>query len=246
MAEAQATKAVSVNPLSQDIKVQIDTNLVEMKKARYSFRTTTVTDETGQPLKDDKGVEVKFKRPTLEVNIPLLTKAGLITALQADDKSADLALEQANEVIIQRVRGIIQEKIESDPKVELTPEMIDISKLGFLEIAMLPRGERGAGISKEEWAAFVADYIATMQTPEAIGKFPDKKARSPQILATHGVLLSGKFNQVRSRKDVVEQMNTFLDVWVDTSPNVEEHLACFELLKSKAKAIMEGEDFNNL
>lgn len=239
-------KVVQVNPLSNPIQVQVEKNLVEMKKAKFSFRTTEKVDELGQPVKDDKGAEVKWKRPTLEINVPLLTMAGLIAALQSGDKSAELALEQANDVIFQRVRGIIQELIESNPNVELTADSIDASKLGFLDIAILPRGERGAGISKEEWAAFVADYITTLQTPEAIAEFPDKKARTLDVLKTHGVLLAGKFNQVRSRKDVVEKINTFLDIWAVTSKNTDEFSAQYELLKSKAKAIMEGEDFNNL
>jgi hypothetical protein len=245
--QTDGAKVVVVNPLAATIDVQVEQNLVEMKKAKFSFRTADKIDpETNQAMKDDKGNVVKWKRPTLEVTLPVLTKAGLIAALQSGDKSMELALEQANDVIFQRVRGLIAEMLDSNAAIDLTPEMIDVSKLGFLDIANLPRGERGAGIDKEQWAAFVTDYIETMQTKEAVADFPDHKPRSLEVLKTHGILLSGKFNQVRSRKDVVTQMDTFLDVWAVHSKNTDEHQACYELLKSKAKAIMEGEDFNNL
>lgn len=258
-AGANDVKVVAVNPLASPISTQVETNLVEMKKAKFSFRTSDKLDpETGQvvmtaEIKDEatgkilkKAEPVKWKRPTLELTVPVLTKAGLIAALQSDDKSTELALEQANEAIYQRARALIAAQIEANEAIELTPELIDLAKLNFLEIAMLPRGERGAGISKEEWAAFVEDYKLTMQTPEAIALFPDHKPRSMDILNTHATLLAGKFNQVKSRKDVVQKIDVFLDVWASVSKNAEEHQACFELLKAKAKAIMEGEDFNNL
>lgn len=244
--EANQAASVRVNPLSQPVEAQVQTELVTLKPTKFSFRSVEVTDETGAPKKDEAGKVVKWKRPTLELKIPLLTVSGLIAALQSGDKSTELALEQANSAIIDRVRGLIGKEIETNPKVELTSESVDITKLSFLEIANLPRGERGAGISKEDWEAFVEDYKATMATAEAIAAFPDKKPRSADVLDKHGVLLMGKFNQVRSRKDVVEQMLTFLDVWVIASKNADEHQACYELLQNKGKAIMQGEDFNNL
>lgn len=254
----QATKVIPVNPLGNPINIQVETNLVELKKAKFSFRTATkINAETGQPemepdTKDasgnvlKKGGEVKWKRPTLEVNIPMLTKAGLITALQSGDKSMELALEQANEAILQRARSMIATELEKNEGVELTPEVINLDELSFLKIAELPRGERGSGISKEDWQAFVDDYMLVMQSPEAIALFPDHKPRSLDILKSHATLLAGKFNQVKSRKDVVTKMDNFLDVWAGASKSLEEFQAQYELLKAKAKAIMEGEDFNNL
>lgn len=245
--QAQAKPATVVNPLSSDISVQLDKQLVSMQPAKFSFRTTAKIDgDTGQVVKDEKGAEVKWKRDTFVVPVPLLTMSGLIAALQTGDKSAELALEQANDVILQRVRGMIAEKIEADPNVVLTPEMIETSKLNFLDIALLPRGERGAGISKEEFVAFAKDYIEVMQSDEAVAAFPDKQKRSLDVLNTHANLLTGKLNQVRSRKDVVEKLDTFLDIWATVSKNAEEHVSVYELLKAKAKVILEGDDLNNL
>lgn len=238
MTPETAQNVVITNPLQQDINVQIQAKLISMEDASFSFRTTKV--------KTDDGREVDWKRPTLKAKIPLLTTAGLIAALQAGDKSTDLALELCNSGILDRARGIINEAIDANPKVELTQDILDMSKLSFVAIANLPKSERGAGIPKEAWASFVADYKAVMQTAEAIAMFPDKRARSPEVLDKHGILLAGKFNQVRSRKDTVGQMLGFLDIWVQNTPNAEEHLACYEHLKAKGEAILQGESFEDL
>jgi hypothetical protein len=95
----------------------------------------------------------------------------LIAALQAGDKSTELALEKANEAIIDRFRGLLMTRLRLinsiwklvSMKLRLLPEMFDLNQLSFLTIANLPKSERGSGIPKEAWAEFVADYKETMQ-----------------------------------------------------------------------------------
>jgi len=247
MAEATATNVLT-NPLAEVITAQVQKKFVEMKDVNFHFRTTEVV--TGNTVKDKEGKEVPevkdWKRPTFKAQLPHLTITGLITALQAGDKSTELALEMVNEAVIDRARGIINDAIESNPAIELAQSLFDMEKLSFVAIANLPKSERGAGIAKEAWMAFVKDYKEVMATKEAISQFPDKKARDSETLEKHGVLLGGKFNQVRTRKDVVTQMLSFLDVWAVTSQNAEEHLACYEHLRAKGNAILQGENFDDL
>lgn len=243
-AEAAASAggvAVSASPLAKDITAQVSTNLVEMKEVAFHFRK-------------DKEFGNDSKRPTLKMNLPLLTKAGVLAAMTADDKSTALVIDLANEAIINRQRGLIAEKIEDDKfdkeakkwSTELKPEMFDVNALSFLTIANLPKSERGSGISKEQWAEFVKDYKEVMTTPAAIAKLPDQKARSTEILDKHGAILQGKFNAVRSRKDVIRQMLSFIDVWVQVSPNAEDHVECYEHLKAKGEQLLTAENFDDL
>lgn len=240
-ANQNAAVDVAVNPLSAAISAQIETKLVEPKEVAFHFRK-------------DKELGDESKRPTFKANIPLLTKAGVIAALQADDKSTQLILEAANNVIIDRMRGLIGEKIENDTfnkdtkkwGITLSIEDFNMEDLSFLKIATLPKSERGAGIPKEAWAAFVADYIETMQKPEAVALFADKKQRNPDVLQKHGIILGGKFNAVRSRKEVIQQMLGFLDVWAQVSPNLEEHQAAYEHLLAKGQVLLQGESFEDL
>jgi hypothetical protein len=73
-----------------------------------------------------------------------------------------------------------------------------------------------------------------------------RKPRSPETLDKHGIILGGKFNPVRSRKDVIGQMLTFLDIWVQASPNAEEFQVPYEHLVTKGKALLQGEEFTDL
>lgn len=239
---------VEANPLASPINAQISTKLVDVTEVAFHFRKDKDLEEKNPALKG------KTKRPTFKAPLPLLTKAGLLAALTADDKSTQLALDQCNEAIINRARGMINDAVESDSfnaeegkwNKELSAKDLDMEKLSFLAIANMPKSERGAGIPKEAFAAFVADYKETMQKKEAIEQFQDKKARSPEVLDKHGVILAGKFNQVRSRKDVIGQMLGFLDIWVQVTENLDDHLAVYEHLTQKGKVLMEGESFEDL
>lgn len=241
-----APQTVQTSPLAEDIEVQVTKNLVAMTKVSFNFRTVEVNDAEGKKVLNPDGTVKKWKRPTLDTQLPLLTVAGLMAALQAGDKTTELVLDAANQVIIDRQRGLVNDKIDADPSVVLDGSVVNPNDLQLFVIANLPKSERGAGISKDAWGAFVADYKAVMATKEATEQMPDKKARSPEILEKQGVLLLGKFNQVRSRKDVVEKMDFYLDVWVQLSPNAEEHQSCYEHLKSKAKTILQGENYDDV
>jgi len=243
---AATQPVIQTSPLAEDIQVQVTKNLVAMTKVSFSFRTSDVVDAEGKKVLNPDGSAKKFKRPTVDTQLPLLTVAGLMAALQAGDKTTELVLDAVNSVIIDRQRGLINDKIDSDPSVVLDESVVNPNDLQLFAIANLPKSERGAGISKEAWGAFVADYKLVMATDEATQAMPDKKARSPEILEKQGILLLGKLNQVRSRKDVVEKMDIYLDIWVQLSPNAEEHQSCYEFLKGKAKIILQGEDYNDL
>jgi hypothetical protein len=236
--DANTGTNVVVNPLGNKIDAQLATKLVDMSDIAFHFRK-----EKGEDGKPIPGVE---KRPSYKAKLPLLTMAGIAAALAAGDKTTTLVVEAVNEVIIDRFRGLINDQIEKDSKVALADSLFDMNLLSLVAIANLPKSERGAGISKELWAAFVTDYVATMQTPKAIAMFPDKTARPLETLQKHGVILGGKFNPVRSRKDIIQQMLGFIDIWAGVTENLEENLTCYEHLKAKGNALLTAEDFNNL
>jgi hypothetical protein len=239
---------VEANALSAPITAQVQTKLVSLEEVSFHFRKDKDLEKANPDLVG------KTKRETFKWNIPLLTVAGAIAALQASDKSTQLLVEAANNVIIDRARGLISDKVDNDTfnketkqyNLKLTPEEFNLEDLNFLKIAMLPKSERGAGIPKEAWLAFVADYKETMVKPNAVALFPDRKPRTPEVLEKHGIILGSKFNQVRSRKDVIGQMLGFLDIWAQASENVEEHMQIYEHLTAKGKVLMEGESFEDL
>lgn len=235
---------VDTNPLAEAVSAQVENKLVSMEKVKFSFRTTKI--KTGEQDSAGKEIEKEWKRDTFEAVIPLLTNTGVIAALQQGDKTSELIKDAANDVIINRARGIINDKIESDAAVILGPDSLDLQQLTLAAIASLPKSERGAGIPKDAWTAFVNDYKAAMQTAEAVALFPDHKPRSQDVLEKHAIVLAGKFNAVRSRQDVIKQMLGFLDIWIQVSLTAEEHAACYEHLKAKGNALLQGETFDDL
>ena len=115
---------VSANPLSEDITAQVASKLVDMKEVSFHFRTTDVPDEAkaGQVDPETKKPFVKeWKRPTFKYQVPTITAAGLIAALQAGDKTTELIVDATNDVIINRMRGLIGEKIDGDASLTLSP-----------------------------------------------------------------------------------------------------------------------------
>lgn len=244
---------VVADPTGQDISVQVATKLVEMKDVSFHFRSTDVLDNEGKPVLGSDGKPNKWKRDTFKVAIPHLTSAGLIAALQSGGKVGELVLDLVNSAgVIDRARGLINDKVDQSSwengknTLTLSASDLDLNQLTLTAISLVPKGERGAGISKEAWATFVADYKDALAKPEAIAMFPDRKARAPEVLEKHGILLAGKFNQVRSRKDIVQQMLGFLDIYVQVSENADANLACYELLKAKGDGILKGEEYNDL
>jgi hypothetical protein len=239
---------VAANPLGADIQAQIQTNLVVQTETSFNFRKDREFEEKNPAALG------KTKRTSFKLNLPLLTRAGVIAALSAQDRTTDLVVELANESIVNRAKKLINDQIDEDKfnletlrwGVTLKAEMFDPAEFGFLKIATLPKSERGSGIPKEAWAAFVIDYKEVMATQKAIDLIPDHKARPPEILEKHGQLLGGKFNAVRSRKDVIGQMLGFLDIWVQASDNAEEHMACYDHLKTKGDILMKAEEFKDL
>jgi hypothetical protein len=243
--------AVSASPLAQPIGAQVETKLVEFKKTNFNFRKDSDLEEKN---KDNPKVYGKTKRPTFTLEVPYLTKAGVVAAMSQNDKATDLIVELANEAIVNRGRGLIAEKIEGDQfnveqgawGITLKPDMFNIEDLSFHAIATLPKSERGAGITKEQFAEFAKDYVETMSTDVAVAATPDHKKRSPEVLAKHSQILQRKFNDVRSRKDVIQQMLGFLDVWAQVTGNLEQHADVYEFLTTKGQQLMKAEEFNDL
>jgi hypothetical protein len=241
---------VDDNPFAQDVEAQIQGNFVVMEKVKFSFRTTEILDPAGDKTYKDgehKGKKYReWKRPTLEVELPLVVRAGVIGALEANDKTTELLVDAARDIQIARARGILQDKIETDPTITLTADDIPLDQLSLAAIASLPKSARGAGIPKEAIQAFIADYKQTLQRPEAIALFSDKNPRAPDVLERHAILIAGKFNQIKARQDLAAQMAGFLDVWLQVSDAAEEHVKVYSFMKEKLDAIVKGDSYDDL
>ena len=114
------------------------------KEMSFFFRT--------KEEKNQLGVTVKSKRPTVELNVPVVTLinegngtkiAGLLSVLE------DVIYKQAKEQV--------------DENEAIDQEKLDLAKLTLDYILTLPPSSRSSNApSEEQWKAFELDYPAVM------------------------------------------------------------------------------------
>ena len=215
---AQRDPAQTVQPVHQaqapvhhehHIKPPIeDVNYVS-KEQKYSFR-------------EDK--ELGSRRPTIQLNVRVLTVEGIIDIIQKGGKGLELLLETVADVIVKEAR------LQVDEKEDISQYTFDESKVTWDYIAELPKAERrGGGISKEIWELFAKDYIGVM--PSITGFNADK-------IGNQAKLIIGKFQGCKTNKPILTFLSEQLDVYFANTVNAEEYVECYEFLKTKAVTLL--------
>lgn len=189
--------------------------------------------------KDDAGKKTGFKRPSAKLQLPMPTAIGIMEALTAGGKQADLVLEAVGDVVYTMARQQINNAIDKDSKVAVDQTILDLSQLSWEAIANMPRAERaGGGIAKEVWEAFQADYIAVM--PEAFKAASIQK--STEQITNQAKLMFGKFNACKTNKPVLGALRDCLALWYNSTPNKEEFQPCYDFLDEKADSLLKVSD----
>lgn len=202
--------------MTETVQANFD-NTVDKISAKFSFRK--VKDET-------TGLE--SKRPTVEIDLPLLSVEGIIAEFQAGGKRLDLIVEAVRDVQLARAREIINER------EDITAENFPYAQLTWEAIANLPKAERrGGGISKEVWEDFAKDYITVM--PAATGKTVDQVSNASKILL-------GKLQSVKTNKPVLKLLKEQLALYINASSNAEQFSDCVTFLVEKADALLSQDD----
>lgn len=172
----------------------------------------------------DKDTKEEFKRPTVELELPVPSVEGLIRIIEQGGKGLELLQDAAADVVIGQARSIVNDK--EDIKQDNFP----FDKISWEYIANLPKAERrGGGISKETWEAFGQDYIEVM--PSVTGKTLEQVTNASKILLN-------KFNLVKTNKPVLKLMKEQLGIYVENSPNAETYQECVEFLLNKADNLL--------
>jgi len=172
----------------------------------------------------DKETKEEFKRPTVELDLPVLSVEGLIEIITQGGKGLELLIDAAAEVIISQARSIVNDK------EDITQTVFPFDKISWDYIANLPKAERrGGGIGKETWESFSDDYIAVM--PSVTGKSAEQIANASKILMN-------KFNLVKTNKPVLRLLKEQLTIYLNSSPNAETYQECVEFLANKADTLL--------
>ena len=196
-------------------------NTVDKVEVKFSFRKVVVKDEA-------TGIETESKRPTVVLELPLLSVEGIVKVFEAGGKQLDLLVEAVREVQISRARELVNEK------EDITAENFPYAELSWETIANLPKAERrGGGIPKEVWEEFSKDYIAVM--PSVTGKAVEQVANAAKILLN-------KFQLVKTNKAVLKLLKEQLAIYANNSPKAEEFEACVSFLAEKADTFLALDD----
>lgn len=195
--------------------VPAGTTLVENKK--FGFRATK--DELGQ----------EKKRTPLLLSYPVPTFDGLVTALE-DEKNQAYVLSMLGDAIHAAVRS----QIDDEEAWEKAGSALDFSKLTLGYLANVPAAERrGGGIAKEVWADFAKNYIDTMVA--ATGKEVEKVEKAAAIFIA-------KLAPVKTNKKVISFLDEQLDMYVNSSKEVEDFEDVIVFLKNKIATLLAADD----
>jgi len=178
---------------------------------KFNFKTRTIKNEDGTVLKTLK------KQPSVIVQLPYLTAEEVVATLQSEDvKAKDLVLEYVNSAIRDQARAQFDELIESfgdDDSRTVSGDQLDFDKLTFSYIANLDPKVRGTrALSEEDYTAFFTDYANVMVA--TTGKPIEKIKKHIELFK--------KPARVKSAKDVLGVLVEQLDIYLVSSPNLEE------------------------
>lgn len=217
-APAPAAAAAAESPLHTEIKAKFD-NMVDVKEIKFFFKTITTEVE---------GVEVKNKRPTVELQLPVPSIEGIVKIFNEGGKGLELLQEVVSQTIFDRARDLVNDR------EDINQENFPLDELTWEKIANLPKAERrGGGIDKETWEEFGKDYVSVM---------PGVTGKKQEAIANAVKLLLAKFNPVKTNKPVLKLLKEQLAMYTVHSPNAETYTDCIKFLTDKADALINMDD----
>lgn len=192
-------------------------NTVDKVQTKFSFRKVK-----------DENTGLETKRPTVELELPMISIEGIVAAFKAGGPQLDLILEACRAIQESRAREIVNER------EDINAENFPYEELAWGKIATLPKAERrGGGIAKEVWEEFSKDYVSFM--PSVTGKTVEQVANASKILLN-------KFQQVKTNKPVLKLLKEQLAIYANGSPQAEQFSECISFLTEKADTFLNMDD----
>lgn len=197
---------------------------------KFNFKSRAIKDETGKEIGRTK------KQPSIVCDLPVLERDELIAVLSSGtSKEIEIIKTAVDDLIYQAARSQFDEIIDafSDNDQEVSASMLDFNKLSLEYIASIPAAQRGVtAISEEDWVTFFDDYVQVMVA--ATGK--------PLANINNHVVLFKRPAKVKANKEVMALLVDQLDVYMASSPNLDDTGACANRLSSRyAKWLSEPE-----
>lgn len=228
----------TVNPIaatnSSDNKQPTESLIMEHIAQVFTFRTTFVTDESGNKVTDGNGNFVKKKIPSITLNIPQASAEEIIVALSEPGAVQSWLVAVINAEFAAGARAQINTFIEENPSAaEVGAEAVNLDELTFAKLAESAATGRSSSVPQDaDYDAFAADYIPVIKS--AAGK-------NDAQVKKHVALFKRAFTDVKNDRAVLAALMDLLRVWRDHTQAFGEHAAVYEHLMQKAQKFLTKE-----
>lgn len=201
----------------------------EAKEFAFHFKIEKIRNSKNEVIGEGK------KLPSVKISVARPTAEGILAIVTAGGKELELLLDAATDVVVDRVRSLINEVRAKLPDgQEIKPDMISMADAHWSIIANIPKAVRkGLGIADEDWEDFAVDYRAIM--PTATNKDIDR-------IEKHVKLFKSKFAQCRNDKKALGVLDSMLDVWAANTGSMEDNQTVYEYLKGRVTSLLQEEE----
>lgn len=184
----------------------------------------------------DKDTGTETKRESIKLHIPVPAWVDVIAMIEAGlaPEASEVAKNNL-QLLSDAMFAVTYEQAVSLAKenTSLTSANFPFEELDWEKIANAPEAERKSrGISKEEWADFADDYMASM--PAITGKEEERVKRAVAVFIL-------KFAPIKSDKKSIAVLRDQLVVYAEQAPNASNYFKVIEFLLKKADALIEAE-----
>jgi len=145
-----------------------------LKGNRKMSNTTVISVNFGFRKSKDS----EYKRPNVQLDVPVPSKEGIIAALSSEDpKVRDLVFDAVHGVITSHLRSYVDNDV--DFSQETCDALAEKGELSLSYIANIPKADRNV-MSKEDLESFASDYIEVM--PQITGKDKARVSAAAQLI----------------------------------------------------------------
>lgn len=166
------------------------------------------------------------QRKTVELNLPVLTLAGIFGILEAGGKGAELVAEVCADTIRRAAASIVGDN------EGIAQETFPLDKIDWNAIANQSRAERQT-IADEVWEAFCKDYIEVM---------PGVTGKRVEMVTNATIVYLKKFSIVKTDKGTISKLKDQLSLYMENSKNAEQFTEILELLLNKADTYLNANE----
>ena len=224
------TAAVETNAPETALNIPNPDKFHALQDMKFGFRT----------IKDEKA-GTEYKRPNVEIKLPVLNFEGLVHILQnAGTESGKKEYDLLVSAVQSTYADAIKDFLADNPSV--TSENFPYEQFSWTAIANQPESERkGRGIAKEIWEDFIKSYIGVM---------PGLTGKPLQNIEKQAAILAQKLNPLRNHEDKEKILPNFINALTlymnGAGQDAETFAPCVEFLIEKAGKILAADKNANL